>query len=578
MKPLKLAVVPIGALCLLSGCMDDKYDLSDIDTTVEVKVTDLTVPVNIDPILLDNLFDLEEDDRIKIVDGYYAVVEEGDIDTDEIIIDRIMLDAPYIESSNNELYMSGSAAESRRRAKADEYVFPMNLPPSSFEYRTDDVSEFIVSMDEIGTEFTFDIDLTLSGLENVVNSGEAKNLKLQIPTGLKLKGGAASYNPATGVYTLSSVPMVRNKINIRIEAVGLDADEAGIKYDYHNHTMDIKGKVAVLDGELYIKNSDLKPSASIPSHITLHSDYTMSDILVTSFSGEMEYKIENTSFTDVDLSGLPDFLSQEGTDIRIVNPQLYLNIYNPLYTYALYADTGMEIKSFGRDDSEKTYMPDNGTFRVAGDVSEPYVKLCLSPTVPKEWYDGFDNSEHVPFTSLSDVLSGNGIPKSLSVRLVNPLVPRQRVSNLLLGVDLGKVHGKYSFFAPLNLKAGSSVVYSKREDGWNDEDIDALTVQALEVNVNVTSDVPLALKLTGYPIDKNGNRINNVDILGGDVQANADSQPVRLYITGEIKHLDGIEFVAVATAADSQVPLNPDMNVKLTNLRAKVSGVYNKEL
>ncbi|MDE5657722.1 MAG: hypothetical protein K2I25_01540 [Muribaculaceae bacterium] len=34
----------------LTGCVDDKYDLSDIDTTAGIKVNDLVVPVNIDAV------------------------------------------------------------------------------------------------------------------------------------------------------------------------------------------------------------------------------------------------------------------------------------------------------------------------------------------------------------------------------------------------------------------------------------------------------------------------------------------------------------------------------------------------
>lgn len=33
-----------------TGCVDDSYDLSDIDTTTRIEVKDLTIPVNIDAI------------------------------------------------------------------------------------------------------------------------------------------------------------------------------------------------------------------------------------------------------------------------------------------------------------------------------------------------------------------------------------------------------------------------------------------------------------------------------------------------------------------------------------------------
>lgn len=575
-----LALLPFTAatLAMLPSCMDDKYDLSDVDTQVEVKVTDLTVPVNIDPIKLDNVIEVKEGDRIQIIDGYYAVKESGEFNTGEINIERIHLNAPHIDSSTSVINLSNTASVPGRRAAAGEFVFNLTTPFSNYEYFTSTVSEFIVSIDQIGTEFTFDIDMSFSGLENIIKGADVKNIKLQIPTGLLLHTSEGSYDPATGVYSLPYVRMNHNRLNIHLEATAIDASQAGIDYNYTAHSASLKGKVGVIGGELIVKESDLNGSASIPSSVTLRSDYRMSDIEVTFFSGEIDYRITDNVFTDIDLSSLPDFLAQDGTDIRIVNPQLYLDVYNPLYSYSLYADTGLDITSYGRDGVERSYSPDAGAFRVQGNPANPWVKFCLSPEKPSKWFEGYADATHILFSGLSDVLSGNGLPHKLSVKLLNPQVPRQKVKNLRLGVNLGNVKGHYTFFAPLNLKAGSAVVYSKRESGWSSEDLDAVTINSLEVNVNVTTDIPLGVNFTGYPIDKEGHRINNVEILGAQVQPNADKQQVRIHITGEIKNLDGIEFVATAVAGSAQQPLNPNMSIILTDLRAKVSGVYNKKL
>ncbi len=44
---LSLFCAAVAAMPLV-GCIDDNYDLSDIDTTVRVQVNDLEVPVNLD--------------------------------------------------------------------------------------------------------------------------------------------------------------------------------------------------------------------------------------------------------------------------------------------------------------------------------------------------------------------------------------------------------------------------------------------------------------------------------------------------------------------------------------------------
>ena len=59
---------------LLSGCIDDDYDLSDIDGTVELQVKDLTIPMNLDDIKLTNNIEIRENGQIKIVDDKYVII------------------------------------------------------------------------------------------------------------------------------------------------------------------------------------------------------------------------------------------------------------------------------------------------------------------------------------------------------------------------------------------------------------------------------------------------------------------------------------------------------------------------
>lgn len=579
MKKFIRATVPLYALtlCLLPSCMDDKYDLSDVDTNVEVKVTDLVVPVNIDPVTMSSIFEIKDGDCVQVVDGYYAVLESGDFNTDEINIERIKVNAPYIESQNQTIHVSTNSAP-RAKAPASEYKFSLSTPESSFSYYTSGVSDYIVSIEEVGAHLTFDITMTFNELNGVIKGASIENLQLKIPTGLVLVNPEGTYDAVTGIYSIPTLKMNGNKANIHIEASAIDVKKSSIKFDYNAHSFEYKGYVAVVAGEMCIKSSDMNSSATMPSTITLRSDYKLSDIEVTSFTGEMKYNIDDSSFSDIDLSNLPDFLSQEGTDIRIVNPQLYLNITNPLYKYSVYAETGLKITSTGQQGEKRNYTLDNGTFRLQGNPNTPEINYCLSPSVPDKWYGSYTDATYEPFTSLSDILSGNGLPRTLSVEMVNPQVPVQRVKGLKLGENLGKVKGTYTFFAPLNLKVGSSIVYSKREDGWSSEDLDAVTIKTLEVNVDVSTNVPLGVHFTGYPIDKKGNRINNVNIEGAEIVAMAKDQHVKIYITGEVKCLDGIEFVATAVSQDPDVILNPDMTINLKNVKAKVSGVYNKKL
>ena len=105
-----------------------------------------------------------------------------------------------------------------------------------------------------------------------------------------------------------------------------------------------------------------------------------------------------------------------------------------------------------------------------------------------------------------------------------------------------------------------------------------ITVQTLVVTAVIDSDLPFSLDFTGYPINPQGNRINNVDIVGAEVPAGARNFPVTIRITGEVKDLDGIEFTATALPGSNAEVLKPSQSINLSSIRAKVSGYYNTTL
>lgn len=243
-------------------------------------------------------------------------------------------------------------------------------------------------------------------------------------------------------------------------------------------------------------------------------------------------------------------------------------------TTKLYAQSGLEITSHWSNLSKIAAL-DNGVFTIAG---IPLNVFCMSPTKPDKYYVGYESAEHVPFSDLADVLSGDGLPSSLKVTLDNPNVPVQHVEDFQLGKDFGAIQGKYTFYTPLELGLDSRIVYASTEDGWNDEDVDAITIKKMNVSASVTNNLPLDIEITGYPVDIDGNQIGNVEVEGMSVSANAVDQPLNIIITGEIKHLDGIYFKAVAEPKGNDNVLKPSDSIHLKDLRVSISGNYIDEL
>lgn len=580
-NPMSLAAIAVVALSF-SSCIDDDYDLSDIDTTAEFQVKDLVLPVNIDEIKLQSIIDLPEGGQIKIVNDEYVFVQDGEYESSDVSIPQVYLDAPQVPSVVTTVDLSQSGVMPQSLFPSDfELNYPIGEQLSQFSYNTSSVSDFIVDMEKIGADFNIKIMFSIKGIDDIVDSYMLRNFKLQIVPGLDLSLEEGSYDAKTGILSLNDGKHYGSSLEFYMKISGVDINGAGIDYDHNSHSIVFDGKVGIYSGEIVIVADDLKEGVNIlniPKTIELHTDFDFSRMLITSFTGRIKYQLDGLDIAPVSLSNIPDILSQEKTDITLVNPQIYLSLNNPVAKYNLSAQAGITITANRNNGQSTEHSLDNGYFTIAGTPQNDMNVFCLSPQKPQTYYEGYESALHVPYSSLATVLSGNGLPKSLTITLDDPIVPEQDVKDFALGQSLGIIKGSYMFYSPLELAPQSQIVYRSTEDGWNDEDVDAITIKVLELSALITNELPLDIKITGYPVDVNGNKINNVDIEGVNVVAGAVDAPLTIRITGEITHLDGIAFEAVATQGQEAKALKPSEVIHLKNLRAKVSGNYIKEL
>lgn len=565
-----LCIAGVSVACLLSSCVDDKYDLSDIDTTVRVDIDDLTIPVNLDNIELNTI--ITEGERVKIVNGQYAVVQDGTFNSSAVTIgDFVIKSQPFNPTVVDIPFIPGVVG------MADAGYYDINCPAQQFKFDASGVPAEITAIDDFGGNLMFEFDFNFQGIASIVRKAEISGLVLQLPKGLNvITADGDSYDNVSGIMNLSPRTLTGDRLKLVINADKADFKQLGAKFDYDSHTLSISGDFYVRAARIKISRNDIIAGAS-PANLRLTIGYNIPDFRLTTFSGRVRYNITGVDISDVNLTDLPDVLGQPGTDIRLANPQIYLSVTNPLQPYRLFARTGLTISSV-HGDVRTPYSIDDPYFTIGNGNADGIYKFCLSPADPAVKIDGFGDALHVPFTNLSKVLSGNGMPSSLAIKLDNPCLPDQPVKDLRLGTDLGKIDGRYSFLAPIALEQGSKIVYADDIDGWSSEDLDHVTITKLDVKATLTSDIPLDLDITAYPIDKDGNRINNVEIKGAKITSSPNPQDVTITITGTVRNLDGIHYEAVATAGAGNQVLRPDMNIKVANLRPTASGYYEKEL
>ncbi len=566
----RLAALALPAAVVLTGCMDDKYDLSDIDTTSELKVNNLAIPVNIDNVKLDEIITLSEGSKIKVYDGSYALLEGGDFESSPIEIAPVKAAAPKLQDSSVSITTNTSAAP--RGANSLTLEIKENRAP--FSYSMSGVDPALHSITSVETTpLKLSISVDMSSLSAIVKNFRVEDLRIQFPKGMVATPNAGTYNPATGVLTISQIEDHNEKIEISLttSSIDLSANGAGLN-DAHRFMFD--SELSVLGGRVIITENSFDPSR-IPADLAFKTTYKLTDLEIKSISGSIDYSVKGMDISPIDLSDLPDFLNQDGTDIFLGNPQIYLSLNNPLSEYSLRYQAGLTITAVRPGQGDVSYSLDDPFFTVGGSSSQ--TNLVFSPSTPGSVYPGFESAKHVGYSSLSDVLSGDRIPTSLRVTVTDPSVPLQTVKNFRLGTEIGAVKGKWQVVAPLALKPASSIVYSRLEDGWNDEDVDAIRITHLEVSAKVTTDLPIGATLTGYPVDKYGNKMTDVEIVPVSIPSNADGDDIVIQVNGTIEHLDGFFFKVVARP-DSDTPLSPSQTIRLDNIRARVSGSYIKKL
>lgn len=599
--------LPLAMLGVLTGCVDNKYDLSDIDTTSRVNVNNLVVPMKLDNIVLNDIIKIDENDpdgEIKImeVDGkkIYAVSQMGDISSDPIKINGFNAAPPTVQDATLSLNLMGT----RSQDVTNTYSFD-NSTPQAVDIRAENVDESIESI----TDITMDplhivMHLTTTGLD-ANTTMKFNKLQINFLKGLTIANATPrydSYDPATGVLTFSNLDCPNRDLTINIDATGVNMVQSKTALA-PDHSLTYHSDVDIKDAEIItVTRIDGAPA---PSTLDFTVATTVGQLIARSFSGHVDYTFTGNGLNiePIDLNDVPDFLGQEDTYMVLANPQIYLQLDNPLASCHAEYSTGLSLTSNRPGEASETYALNPGckvevSYNHGAVGPYNYVLSPNMPTSPLAEYT--QNITHVPYSSLSNVVAGNGLPKTIDINLLNPGMNCD-VKNLELrdtndpdtddtsrpGVYAG-VEGKYEFFAPLafanNGEKETTIIYRKDDTGWGDEDLDKLTIETLELDLAVVNNVPLQATLYVYPLkkgqfeddieyyyDKEGKKICGTALLA----ISSDSQNVTLTITDEdgIKELDGMRFEAVVHAKDGET-LSPDQTITVSSSKAKVSGYY----
>lgn len=584
-KSIKLMAVTATTLAAatLTGCVDDAYDLENINTDVEVKVNDLVVPINLDAITLSNAFDLDPESVVKEINGEYAVVVDGKFKSDPITVNPVEIVPGSVNPIRCTIFeYKGTDIDLPVGAQSISYL--ITEATTDFSFSSNAVDRTIQGLKKIKGTWNIDVKLNLSDNNGLFSTLSFHQLKLQLPEGMHV----SNYPCAKGLVSVGDIAMNIGRetvVTLTIDEIDFTSFDSNTWSftpavgDKDNGKVSFNGHVGVASG--YVLGATNSTSTSIPQNVELQVNPVMNKINVKSVTGTIFYNIDNFNVADVELTDLPDMLRQEGTDVSLANPQLYLSINNPVANYDLEAYSGLTLTSMKDGSPVNVCSLDEGVNIELGydkGIAGPY-NFCLAPVDPKNYYDGFAGAKFVGYKSLSRLLSGSGLPDIVKVNFDKPHVGPGEVNDFMLNTTIDVVEGDYTLFAPLELTVGSQIVYEEEETGWDDETLRKLTISTLKVNATITNTLPVEIVLSGVALDVNGDpcldpKTKQPVKLEGLTIAAGTTAPVELHSTGTIVGIDGIRYTAKCSATQAGQVLKPESPIELTDIRVTVSGSY----
>ena len=560
---------------VFDACIDNNYDLDNVDTDVSFAIHELVIPMNLDAIKLKSVIDIEDGDAVQVVDGQYAALLKGKISSSDVGVPRFVIPKPADESKQiTTSAQAGVLSPLRSDAPILSATIAASDASADIKLAATDIDAAIQSIDTIGFKSTIQVTIQALNLSYLIDGFSLEGLELRLPAHCKVSvSDQGVYEERTGRVTFPESLVVEGTQKVlTVELSELQADQAGVRLINGSFSYN---SVCQASGVLAIYRSQLKPGVSESTLAAMRSlTYRYGvvfedDIAVDSFSGDVAYAYPDMHVAPILLDELPDVLSQPGTHVEIENPQIYFSVNNPL------AGSGVNPELELSLDPVPSSQED---FEVAVQAYGEQNSFCLSPTKPVTYYKDnevdYSQAVYQPFSNLGKVLAGDGLPSQINVEVETGV--NQRVSNFQLGA-VGCIEGTYTFFAPLALSPGSEICYTDTIADWNDEDVDAMTIEHLRLSAQVVKDIPYAIELSVLPIDVHGNVINDI-VATATLGAETDQPiPLEVEVTGDITHLDGIILKARVKAEKAET-LSEEMTLNVSELRLTVSGKSKDEL
>lgn len=576
---LLLASLLVGGF-LVTGCTNSDYDFNEIDATMGFGGDGLELPASSTmDIPLKDVLDLEENGSVKLDDeGNYLFQLTGSGSSEaNPKIEPIRLEG---RSYNANIPISLSASAKATRSLTASSGIP-EVKEKMFEYHGVDKS--VKSLTKANMKpVTMKLTLGFSGISSVIS--KIKKATLTLPGYLSLSRVVGDGNdmpiPTSSRIDIADISTSRDLV-LTITSNELLFSEQDA---YGTLSIAEDGKID-MDGYFGLKIDDFELTGT-PStaNMSIAAKVEVENIELTSATGVFDPEVNFGTLGEVDVTGVPDFLSDDNVVADLANPQILLTINNEMNVAATVKATVTATKS-----GQTTATVQLPEMYIEKNSVSPTTQICICREKTPELTAQYGEKNVYAVSNLSTLI--NKIPDHVSIGNVEARADQSKEAT----VEFGKpyhITPSYEVYAPLAFGKDAVIEYSDQFDGWND-DIDDLELSEntyVRLTADAISKVPAALILEATPLGVGGADISNlieVNIKKGEVSASTDGETavtspleveIREKVKGGLKQLDGLSYKVQGKATHNGttvegITLNANKHtLKLNNIKVKLVG------
>ena len=582
-KQMKASLLLASLLTLgfsVTGCTNDDYDFDQIDATMGFGSGELEIPASSTMnIPLSDILELEEGGSVKIAPNgdYLFQLTGSDASSASPMISPIVLRG---NSYSNTLTLNANSAAKCTRAAGSHlsFVSPKEL---MFKYNGTDAAVKSLKSAEVAGEIELKINLTLGGLSSAITN--INKVTLTLPGYLQISRveGNGNGNPMVNgsKITVENVSTSSN-LQLTIKAKKLDFEK-----------QDAYGKVVIgnngsikMDGYF-----DLGIEANVTrvptSALTIDANVNVNNITLKSATGIFDPEINISSLGDVSVTGVPNFLSEDGVRADLDNPQIILSIKNDMDAAAKV--TAKVISTKNGQNLATVQLPEMNIYKT---TVAPVTKICICRHKTAELTAQYGAANVYEVSNLATLINQH-IPDHVQITDVETKADLSQEMTIEFGRNYNVVPS-YEIYAPLAFAEDAVIEYADDFDGWND-DLDDLELSE-GTYVRLTADaqnlVPATLIVEATPLGLEGTDISNlieVNVKKGTVKASADgvtavNSPLEIElrekVKGGLQKLDGLSYKVKGKASHdgttvTGINLNSEKHtLKLENIKVKLVG------